>query len=144
MAALLAARRQYLAAAFCLHARAETVRFRAPASARLICALWQNNPPLLHTISRIRFATSDLLFAIRCLRYVIRNRGSVSFTRNGKAIHKPLQCLIPNLVVYSTLARTVKKPARPFGATGRFAGAMEHVSCLAGAVFVQDLANLFR
>jgi len=45
MASLLAARRQDLAAARRLHARAEAVRFSAPAPARLKCALWQNNPP---------------------------------------------------------------------------------------------------
>ncbi len=46
MASLLAARRQHPAATLCLHANAEAVRLGAPASARLKCALWQNNPPL--------------------------------------------------------------------------------------------------
>ena len=87
MAALLAARRQYLAAAFRLHARAEAVRLRASAFARLICALWQNHPPLLHTICCMRSVTCDLLLAIRYLRYVIRNRGKGSFTRNARAAH---------------------------------------------------------
>jgi hypothetical protein len=50
MASLLAARRQHLAATRGLHARAETVRLGAPAFARLKCALWQNNPPLLPAI----------------------------------------------------------------------------------------------
>ena len=45
MASLLAARRQHLAAAFRLHACAESVRLRAAAPARLKCALWQSNPP---------------------------------------------------------------------------------------------------
>jgi hypothetical protein len=40
------------------------VRLGAPAFARLKCALWQNNPP-----------------------FVIRNRGAVSFARNGGTAH---------------------------------------------------------
>ena len=47
MASLLAASRQDLAAAYGLHARTETVRLGAAAFARLKCALWQSNPPLL-------------------------------------------------------------------------------------------------
>src|SRR5882762_5675717 len=58
MASLLAARRQHLAATRRFHACAKTVRLGAPAFARLKCALWQNNPPLLpamlHTISNTR------------------------------------------------------------------------------------------
>ena len=50
MASLLAARRQHLAATLRLHAYAEAVRLGAPAFARLKCALWQNNPPLLPAI----------------------------------------------------------------------------------------------
>lgn len=46
MASLLAACRQDLAAAYCLHARAESVRLRAASFPRLKCALWQSNPPL--------------------------------------------------------------------------------------------------
>src|SRR4029077_8177479 len=48
MASLLAACRQHLAAACRLHARAKPVRLGATAFARLKCALWQSNPPLLH------------------------------------------------------------------------------------------------
>ena len=47
MASLLAASRQDPAAAYGLHARTETVRLGAAAFARLKCALWQSNPPLL-------------------------------------------------------------------------------------------------
>jgi len=90
MASLLAARRQHLAATLGLHANAETVRLGASASARLKCALWQNNPPLLPAI-------------------VIRDRSAVSITRTSRAAHWILQRLVPNLVVYSTLARRVKK-----------------------------------
>jgi hypothetical protein len=45
MAALLAARRQDLAAARRLHARAEAMRLCPAPPAWLKCALWQNNPP---------------------------------------------------------------------------------------------------
>jgi hypothetical protein len=54
MASLLAACRQHLAATLRLHAYAEAVRLGTPAFARLKCALWQNNPPLLHTICNTR------------------------------------------------------------------------------------------
>src|SRR5258706_1156335 len=46
MASLLTASRQNLATAYGLHARAKSVRLGAAALARLICALWQSNPPL--------------------------------------------------------------------------------------------------
>src|ERR1700722_5716713 len=46
MASLLAAGRQNPAAAYGLHARAESVRLRAASFPRLKCALWQSNPPL--------------------------------------------------------------------------------------------------
>jgi hypothetical protein len=46
MASLLAARRQDLAAARCLHARTEAVRLCAAPSSRLKCSLWQDNPPI--------------------------------------------------------------------------------------------------
>lgn len=46
MASLLAARRQDFAAAYGLHARAESVRLRAASLPRLKCALWQSTPPL--------------------------------------------------------------------------------------------------
>jgi hypothetical protein len=64
MAALLATRRKHSAASCGLHARTETVRFGAPALARLISALWQSNPPLGYArreceVSPTRFACLD-------------------------------------------------------------------------------------
>jgi hypothetical protein len=47
MASLLAAGRENFAAADGLHACAESVRFGAASFPRLICALWQSNPPLI-------------------------------------------------------------------------------------------------
>ena len=47
MTALLAACRKHLAASGGLHTRTKSVRFGAPAFARLISALWQSNPPLV-------------------------------------------------------------------------------------------------
>ncbi len=47
MASLLAARRQYFAASDGLHAYPKSVRLRAPPFIRLICSLWQSNPPLV-------------------------------------------------------------------------------------------------
>ena len=47
MASLLAARRQNFAASYGLHAYTKSVRLGAPPFPRLICSLWQSNPPLL-------------------------------------------------------------------------------------------------
>jgi len=47
MTSLLAAVRKHFAPALGLHARAEPVRLRAPASPRLKRTLWQDNPPLV-------------------------------------------------------------------------------------------------
>src|SRR5262249_20326099 len=52
MASLLAACGKNLAAAYGLHARAESVRFGATALARLKCALWQSNPPIRLRVAR--------------------------------------------------------------------------------------------
>ena len=46
MASLLAARRQYFAASYGLHAYTKSVCLGAPPFPRLICSLWQSNPPL--------------------------------------------------------------------------------------------------
>src|ERR1700688_2469258 len=54
MTSLLTARRKHLAAALRLHAHAKTVRLGTPAFARLICALWQSNPPLILRAARTR------------------------------------------------------------------------------------------
>src|SRR5258708_27560262 len=86
MASLLAARCQHPAAAFRLHARTESVRLGAAASARLKCSLWQSNPPL-----------------------EVRDRSVVCITGHRGAAHESLQRLVSNLVVYSTLAHRVKK-----------------------------------
>jgi hypothetical protein len=62
MAALLAARRKHSAASCGLHARTESVRFSAPALARLICALWQSNPPLVTRAEPAKFQTQNHAF----------------------------------------------------------------------------------
>jgi hypothetical protein len=55
MAALLAPRRKHLAASGGLHTRSKSVRFGAPAFARLISALWQSNPPLVTCALHAKF-----------------------------------------------------------------------------------------
>jgi hypothetical protein len=55
MTALLAARRKHLAASGGLHTRTKSVRFGAPAFARLISALWQSNPPLVTCAQDAKF-----------------------------------------------------------------------------------------
>lgn len=52
MASLLTAGRKDFPAAYRLHARAEPVRLGAASLARLICTLWQNNPPSLQRVRR--------------------------------------------------------------------------------------------
>jgi hypothetical protein len=46
MASLLTSRRQHLAASNGLHAYPKSVRLGPPPFSRLVCSLWQNNPPL--------------------------------------------------------------------------------------------------
>jgi hypothetical protein len=58
MASLLAACRKNFSAAYGLHARAKPVRLGSASLARLICALWQNNPP---SVVRARFAVRHLV-----------------------------------------------------------------------------------
>jgi hypothetical protein len=86
MASLLAACRQDLAAAYGLHARAKSVRLGAASLARLICALWQSNPPI-----ELRVAQGK------------------SFTKAQTAPHWPLPRQFSNLQVYLSAAHTVKK-----------------------------------
>ena len=50
MTALLAASRQDLAATLGLHANAKSVRLGASAFPRLICTLWQSNPPSIYAV----------------------------------------------------------------------------------------------
>src|SRR5262249_39106964 len=83
MASLLAASRQYLAAAYGLHARTEPVCLGAAAFARLVCALWQSNPPIW---------------------YVGRRAGISGARHTGR-----LERLSPNYQVYWWLAGGVKK-----------------------------------
>ena len=51
MTTLLAARRKHFAATFGLHAHAKPVRLSAAAFPRLICTLWQSNPPVSSFLS---------------------------------------------------------------------------------------------
>jgi hypothetical protein len=55
MTALLAPRRKHPAASGGLHTRSKSMRFGAPAFARLISALWQSNPPLVTWAEHAKF-----------------------------------------------------------------------------------------
>jgi hypothetical protein len=90
MASLLAASRKNFPAACGLHARTKPVRLGAASLARLICALWQNNPP---SIVQIRCA-------YRGYRTV-----AVRLRRNT---HGPRLRPTPNHQVYLPFARRVK------------------------------------
>src|SRR5580700_1780826 len=66
MASLLAARRQYFAASYALHAYTKSVRLGAPPFIRLICSLWQSNPPLLPTTLPLPFSCDYSLLHTTC------------------------------------------------------------------------------
>ena len=72
MASLLAARRQHFAASDGLHAYAKSVRLGTPPFSRLICSLWQSNPPLSLRCSlrRVRFRFPAIIpcFLLRAAR----------------------------------------------------------------------------
>jgi hypothetical protein len=82
MTALLAPCRKHSAASGGLHARTESVRLGAPASARLIGALWQSNPPYI-----LRTATAEV----------------------SPQLRKPPQRPSKNQLVYATQTHRVKK-----------------------------------
>lgn len=84
MAALLTSSRKHLAATSGLHASTEPVRLGAAAFPRLICALWQSNPPYKY-VAVAQFISLEL-----------------------HTTTKPRQRPFPNLVVYSTPRQTVK------------------------------------
>jgi hypothetical protein len=93
MASLLAASRQDLAATYGLHARAKSVRFGAAALARLICALWQSNPPI-----ELRVAPGKSFSAKPKRQLTYRFRGCL---RNNK-------CTCPTLARSRKLVRRLK------------------------------------
>jgi hypothetical protein len=66
MASLLAARRQHFAASDGLHAYAKSVRLGTPPFSRLICSLWQSNPPLLPTRLPLPFSCDYSLLHTTC------------------------------------------------------------------------------
>jgi hypothetical protein len=90
MASLLAASRKNFPAACGLHARTKPVRLGAASLARLICALWQNNPPSI--------------VQIRC---AYRGYRTVA-VRSRRNTHGPRLRPTPNHQVYLPFARRVK------------------------------------
>src|SRR5216683_2222401 len=98
MASLLAACRKNLPAAYGLHSRAKPVRLSAASLARLICTLWQNNPPLF--MSEFVSTNPETSHARRA------RPANLSLANT----HKPLSRLTPNHQVYLPSTRRVKKP----------------------------------
>ena len=86
MTALLAARRKHLAASGGLHTRTKSVRFGAPAFARLISALWQSNPPLVTCAVDGKFQMQT-------------SHSSALAAPNQAAVHKPHLRLPANQLV---------------------------------------------
>jgi hypothetical protein len=115
MAPLLAACRQHLAATLRLHAHAKAVRLGAAALARLICTLWQSNPPSIPKTQLKRFVKTfpelySCVSRTELLSLFASNFASCSYRVPGhKTIDRPRPQLFRNLLVYSTLAHTVKK-----------------------------------
>jgi hypothetical protein len=82
MASLLAARRQHFAASDGLHAYAKSVRLGTPPFSRLICSLWQSNPPLLPTRLPLPFSCDYSLLHTTCRAHrAIRASGQPSTSR---------------------------------------------------------------
>jgi hypothetical protein len=79
MASLLAACCKHLAPTYRLHAYAESVRLGASALPRLICSLWQSNPPC--------FPSNSWRFAAACLPCTTpRALTQFRFTADGLAV----------------------------------------------------------
>jgi hypothetical protein len=89
MASLLAARRQHSAASDGLHAYAKSVRLGTPPFSRLICSLWQSNPPLLPT-------TLPLPFFLRLFPASYYVPRAPRHPRKWATVNKPHQRPIPN------------------------------------------------
>jgi hypothetical protein len=85
MTALLAARRKHLTASGGLHTRTKSVRFSAPAFARLISALWQSNPPFGYVRPRCKVSAQ---VPTQNFRYEAPHR-STHTAPNQTAVHKP-------------------------------------------------------
>ena len=92
MASLLAASRQNLAASYGLHAYAKSVCLGAPPFPRLICSLWQSNPPLFPAIVSLRsfpfpVFCDDSLFPTTCHAFSLFHASRNAFVRRSK--HPP-------------------------------------------------------
>src|SRR5215469_13665638 len=91
MTALLAARRQHLAAAFSFHAHAKAVCFGAAAFPGLICTLWQSIPPCLYETCRelvSRFSRNQFELQARKTSSLQREGGPFTAVAAG-SLHLP-------------------------------------------------------
>ena len=108
MTALLAARRQHLAATLGLHAHAKSVCFGAAAFPRLICTLWQSIPPCFKNVSKparenlVRQRSGGLLPPVH-------STCRVGFGVFSVQPHCHSSGSIRNLLVYLPRAQRVKK-----------------------------------
>jgi hypothetical protein len=96
MASLLAARRQHFAASDGLHAYAKSVRLGTPPFSRLICSLWQSNPPFV-----TYDASASVSLRLFPASHYVPRESSVSPRaphppRKRAAVIKPHQRPIPN------------------------------------------------
>ena len=108
MTALLAARRQHLAATLRFHAHAKSVCLGAASFPRLICTLWQSIPPLILTRSefRIRKSSGCNAQAAFCRGFPAPAAFPLESSR-VQPLHPP-RGAIPNLLVYLPPAQRVK------------------------------------
>jgi hypothetical protein len=110
MASLLAARRQHLAASDGLHPYAKSVRLRSPPFSRLICSLWQSNPPLFPSIvSRLYKLRYQCSSGVGALAPIFR-------ARKNRALAPEEALLVRHLLVRGAWFRSficLRTPHRP-------------------------------
>jgi hypothetical protein len=101
MASLLAASRQNLAASYGLHAYAKSVCLGAPPFPRLICSLWQSNPPLFPAIVSLRsfpFPVSyyvPRIFLVSCVAHRVVRRSKHPSTSRVSSRFRISKCSRP-------------------------------------------------
>ena len=111
MASLLAARRQHLAASDGLHAYAKSVRLGTPPFSRLICSLWQSNPPRFPTMLS---TTLPLPFSYYSLFHTTW-RANLVFHRAHRAVRasgRPSTSRISGLFRISKCSRPLRSRSR--------------------------------
>jgi hypothetical protein len=109
MTALLAARRQHLAATLGFHAHAKSVCLGAASFPRLICTLWQSIPPLILTPCNFRIRKTSGCNAQAAFCRGFPAPAALPLESSRVQPHHPHRGSIRNLLVYLPPAQRVKK-----------------------------------